>query len=76
MHMAGFITSIVFGLLLLGFNALASGCQSMLSTYLRLSVPLNLIDIGLLVIVILIVVNSRILLVASIGLVILFMMDY
>jgi hypothetical protein len=74
--MPGPLSSAMMALLLLGFNALAAGCQTLISTYLHQTIPLNIIDIILLVIGILIVIHSPLLLLAAIGVVALYCSGY
>jgi len=76
MRMAGALSSIVLNLLLMGLDLLATGCQSLLSTHLNLNFPIVWIEVALLVVVILIIIQSRILMLASIGLVALYLTGY
>jgi len=74
--MAGALSSIVLNLLLMGLDLLAAGCQSLLASYMSLSVPIAWIEVALLVIVILIIIQSRILMLVFIGLVALYLTGY
>lgn len=71
--MAGVLSSIVFSFLLMGFSMVASGCQSLLASYMNLNVPIAWIDIALMALVVIVVISSPILWLPTVGLVALFL---